>query len=522
MAFLPFGEWLPDQPDYANPGAATIKNVIPLTAQSYGPMPTPQVFSGALTARCQGAYAFLDDSQGAHIFAGDATKLYQLTAGSSPNFSNISRSVGGAYSTGSPINPIVPLAPSWALTSFGKRIIATNYSDDVQTFLVGTDSNFSKLSSGAPKARFATTIKDFVMLGNTSDPTYGVNVRRLWWCGIGDPTNWPTPGSNTAIQVQSDFQDLEQSDLGQLTGLIGGHLSAADGAAFMEHGVYRIMYVGSSGGIFAFPVAEGAAGTQSPLSIIPCRLNGSTAVAAYLSENGFRAFDGVTSLAIGAQKVDQFFFADCDPAQLSMVQGGVVPKSHIVYWLYSANGGIGSGLYDRLLLFNTLIGRWSLCDLTNTPAEWGLRAISPGYTLDALDAFGVLDALPALLDSGFWAGGTPVLAAFDQNHKLNFLNGPAMAPIVETSETQPTPGRRSKILSARPMVDGGSPSVQIGVRDRLQDAVTWQSAVAMNSIGECPQLCTGRYVRARMTLPANSTFTHAQGIDLEVRPEGRQ
>ena len=237
MPFIPFGEWLPDQPDFNNPGAATIQNVIPRTKDSYGPMPTPQVYSGALTARCQGSFAYLDDSQAAHVFAGDATKLYQLTAGTAPNFSDVSRAVGGAYTTGSPITPLVPLAPSWSMTAFGKRIIATNYSDDPQTFLVGTDTNFSRLSTGAPKARFAATVRDFLMLANTNDGTFGTQVRRLWWSAIGDPTSWPTPGSATAISVESDYQDLEQSDLGQITGLIGGHLQSADAAAFCERGI---------------------------------------------------------------------------------------------------------------------------------------------------------------------------------------------------------------------------------------------------------------------------------------------
>src|SRR5713101_8264847 len=113
MAIEPFGEWLPDQPDFGNPGAKTIKNVIPLTKQSYGPMPTPQVYSGALTARCQGSYSFLDAGEAVHIFAGDATKLYHLTAGSAPSFTDVSRLAGGAYATGSPIVPSIPLAPSW-------------------------------------------------------------------------------------------------------------------------------------------------------------------------------------------------------------------------------------------------------------------------------------------------------------------------------------------------------------------------------------------------------------------------
>src|SRR5947209_2507904 len=303
--------------------------------------------------------------------------------------------------------------------------------------------------------------------------------RRAWWCAIGNPLSWPTPGTNAAIQVQSDYQDLEQSDLGQITGGIGGHLSAADAAIWCERGIYRVQYVGSSGGIFSFQVAEGAAGTQAPLSIVLRRMQGaygSQAVGYYLGDDDFYAFNGMASFPIGTQKIARTVIADLNSIYVSTVQGGTIPNLPIVYWLYASASGAGTGLYDRLVLYNPIVQRWSLCDLTATPAEWGTVALAPGMTLDALNAFGAIDTLPAALDSGFYAGGLPVLAAFDQNHKLNFLNGPPMAPVVETSEMQPLPGRRTKILSARPIVDGGSPSVSFGHRDRIFDSVTYDAA----------------------------------------------
>jgi len=252
-------------------------------------------------------------------------------------------------------------------------------------------------------------------------------------------------------------------------------------------------------------------------------MNGNVAVVAYLGEDGFRAFDGMTSLAIGAQKIDRFFFNDLSPRYLSMVQGGSVPGDTLIYWLYVSKAGAGSGLYDRLLIYNTIIARWSLIDLSATPTEWGTRFITPGMTLDQLDIYGSLDAVPAPLDSGVWAGGSPVLAAFDSNHKLNLVNGPAMAPTVETSEAQPTPGRRSKILSARPIHDGGSSAaIAVAVRDRVMDSPVYGAAVPVNSIGECPQRVTGRYARARFTMNAGETWTHLQGVDATVKPEGRR
>src|SRR5947209_6582708 len=522
--FMPFGEWLPDQPNFNNPGAKTIKNVIPVTAQSYGPMPTPQIYSGPLTARCQGAYGFLDDGEAVHVFAGDAKRLYQMSAGSAPNFSDISRKAsftgsiatttltvsaisagtinvgdtlsgsgvtaattitalgtgtggtgtytvnnsqtvaseamtsqgGGPYATPSPLNPVIPTVGYWHFTSFGTRIIATNYSDPQQTFLVGSDSVFSDLASAAPKARFVITVKDFVMALNTSDGTFGAQPRRAWWCAIGNPLSWPTPGTNAAIQVRR---------------------------------------------------MQGAYGSQ--------------AVGYYLGDDDFYAFNGMASFPIGTQKIARTVIADLNSSYVSTVQGGTIPNLPIVYWLYASASGAGTGLYDRLVLYNPIVQRWSLCDLTATPAEWGTVALAPGMTLDALNAFGAIDTLPAALDSGFYAGGLPVLAAFDQNHKLNFLNGPPMAPVVETSEMQPLPGRRTKILSARPIVDGGSPSVSFGHRDRIFDSVTYDAAVPVNILGECPMHATGAYVRFQLTLPAGSNFTHLQGVQATMKPEGR-
>jgi hypothetical protein len=229
------------------------------------------------------------------------------------------------YTTGSPVNPTAPTISSWCMTSFGERIIATNYADAPQTFLVGTDTHFSALATAAPNARYVAVIRDFVVFGYTSDGSYGVQPRRLWWCAVGNPLSWPTPGTASAIQVQSDYQDLQQSDLGQITGLIGGHLASADGAAFMERGIYRIKYVGASGGIFDIQVAEGAAGTQSPLSIVQRRAMGNTAVAFYYGEDGWQAFDGMSSIAIGVNKIDRTFANELDPAYLSAIQGVADP-----------------------------------------------------------------------------------------------------------------------------------------------------------------------------------------------------
>jgi hypothetical protein len=507
---IPFPEWLPDQPEFGNPGSPTISNCVPQTINSYGPMPTIGVFStNALDARCQGSYSLYDAAGVSSIFAGDETKLYRRAAPST-SFADVSRSVGGAYAT-----PSVAVGGAWSFTAFGARVIATNGIDEPQSLLMGTDTLFSDLSADAPIAECVGVIKDFVFFGGIVGAPY-----RVHWSAVGDPTSYPTPGTLAAIQVLSDYQDLQQADLGRVRGIVG-NLASADGAIFMEHGIYRLQFVGS-GAVFSFQVAQGASGTRAPGSLVSrpsLAQAGAPPVVYYLGDNGFMAFDGAASSPIGSQKFDETIMGLIDHAYLPTVLGTADPQRKLIVWAFMSNGS--AGLYDKLVVYNWALGRAALCDLVATPLEWVTRSIhDTGYTLEQLDAFGTLDTLPASLDDPMWAGSPDhiSLSAFNATHELCTFTGPAMAPALETSETQPVPGRRSWVTNTRPITDGGAASIAVGHRERTTDPVVYEAAVPANVIGECPQRVTGRYIRYRMTLPAGETFSHIQGVDVAVRP----
>lgn len=516
MALLPFGEWLPDGPAFGNPGTVTATNVVPRTANSYGPMPSPVPYTPALPATVCGSYGYRDAAGVVYNFAATQQRIYLQQTGAT-TFTDIS-GPGAPYDTENPPDGF------WSMTSFGKRIIATNYVDPIQTYLAGTDTAFSDLSPNAPKARYAAVIKDFLMLGNTVDTLDGAVQYRLSWPAIGDPTNWPVWGSDVAIELQSDYQDLVQTDLGEVTGLVGGHLSAADGAAFCERGIYRIQYAGSPD-IFSFQVAEGAAGTDSPLSLVTRRLFDSSGVAHavvyYLGQDGFYAFDGSSSAGIGGQKVDRFFFNDLDVTYLRNVQGTWEPTRKLILWFY--HGVANSGLFNRAIIFNYELSRWALTDLSATPIEWveATTYSTAGYNLDEMDVLGPLDNLPFSLDSRAWTQGNPMLGWFDGNHAQNFTTGPSLPVTIETTEAQLFPGRRARIKGARPIHDAQVPaSVAVGTREMVRQAVVYQGAVPENILGNCPQRCTGRYVRFRLTLPQAANFQFLQGVDIDAGPEG--
>lgn len=530
MTIAPWPEWLPDQPDFGNAGSPVIKNCVPLTPKSYGPMPTVVPWSDdTLDEPCQGSYSIRAPDGQAWIFAGDRTKLYQV-APSTSVLADASRTAGGPYAT----PPILLGGGHWSMTSFGDRIIATNGVDPIQTLILG-DPNFVDLQPGAvgppivgeaPVAKYVATVKDFLMVGNTTDDVDGPRPYRVWWSSINDPTSWPVPGSIEALQVMSDYQDLQQTDLGNVTQLISGFAPGSDVVIFRERGIDTASFTGPPL-VFQFRTAQGASGTIAPRSVILDHARDNSGairpVCYYLSGEGFAAFDGSTSFPIGAQKWDALFWRELDDQYLTYVQGTRDPRSRAVVWAYPTIGSAGK--LSRLLVYNWELSRASYIELEPavTHLEWLTTAMyGTSYNLDNIDHLGTLDTIQPSFDDPFWTGNLASrLSAFDKDHRLSIGGGPAMAPTLETAEMQPNDGRRAWVRMTRPLNDGSATAtVAVGHRERQSDQVTWEAPVALNQIGECPQRATGRYLRFRMSIPAGQTFRHLAGIDMQIIPEG--
>lgn len=580
LATIPIAEYTPDQPSLNNPGSDSIINCIPRSSTSYGPFPSLQIYGSALSARAQGAYTCIDASGNPNTFAGDATKLYRYTAAST-TADDVSN---GTYT--------ISTDEKWNLTLFGQRVIATDFSDAMQSFILGTSIDFSDLANGgitsltlvagsgytngvfaltvtgpgsgtgfagtvtvsggvlssftitntghgypstatiaipagagagvsgsitptiayiAPKARYIGVVKGFLVAGNTNDSVSGNQPQRVWWCGLNDPTNWPTPGTATAAQFQSSYNDLF-GDSGWIKGIVG-NLGTADGAVFMEHAIWRMVYVGPPV-VFNFFQAEGVRGTEAPGSI--AQLGGT---AFYFGEDGFYSFDGTSSLPIGFNKVDKTVLADLDPSYISRMTGAIDPINKLYLCAYAGAGNIG-GNPNRLLAYHWPTGKWSLI---NQNAELILRSLTFGNNvLDVVGAVSLETASYNLfpMDSSVWIGGQTLMAAFDTTHKLSYFNGDNMEAVIDTTEEEPVPGQLTFVQNCRPQVDGGVPTVAFGVRNRQVDPVVFNNAVALNSTGTCPQTVNGRYIRGQITIPAGSDWTHAQGLQVEGIPNG--
>ncbi|MCW5615895.1 MAG: hypothetical protein KIT32_12310 [Rhodocyclaceae bacterium] len=495
--FAPFGAFAPDQPVLGQTGASVAKNVVPLTDKSYGPFPGLTTVTGALTARCQGFASFRASDGTSHIFAGDATKLYKLNA-DGVTWDDVSKS--GGYTT--------PADGRWYFAQYGNRVMATNYADAIQSFVIGTDSAFSDLSANAPKARFIDVIRGFVVVADTWDATDGYNQNRVWWSAFGDPTSWPTPGGASAAAVQSDFQDIAFG--GGINGLLGG-VGGSDGVIFLQNAIVRMTYSGPPA-VFTFQDAErGTRGTTIAGSVINAGTFGG-----YLGEDGFYLFDGISSHPIGNLKVDRWVWDSIDQTQLVRVCAAVNPKKKLIFWAFPT--GSSDGNPNRILIYNWETGWWSYADVD---VEFIGKGFSAGYTLEGLDAITTdIEALPYSLDSVAYMGGRVNMAGFYTDHKFGFFDGDALAATLETGEFPIEGGRRVFVGGVRPLVDGGTITAAVGYRETPQASVTYSTATSAAADGVCPQRVSARYARARVSVAAAGTWTHAQGVEAEARQEG--
>lgn len=481
---IQFGEYLPDMPALDNQGARVAKNVVPM-GTSYQPFYAAVVYSNALTARCQGAISTKDKDGNSLTYAGDATKLYKL---SSAAYSDVSLS--GGYT--------IAADDLWQFTRFGGRLIATNFSEYPQTINVPLGTNFANLTT-ALKARYVTTMRNFVVFANTYDASDGNVPHRIRWSALDDPTDY-----TVSPTTQSDFQDLDASS-GWIKQIVGGEY----GVVFQERAITRMTYSGSPT-IWQFDEVEKGKGTIAPGSV--CKAGN---IIFYLGLDGFYAFDGTQSIPIGANKVDKTFFSEVDANYINRITSTADFDNQVIYWLYAASDN-SNGVPNKILAYNyspNAQKRWSYIEPGDI--EIIFISLSEGYTLETLDNISAsLDSLPYSLDSRVWTGENYILSGFNSAHKHVNFTGSAMDATVETGEFQIYPSNRALVSLVRPLIDGGSTiTVQMGTRNTQAEEVSYASSVSINSTGNCPVRSNARYHSIRVNVTGG--FTHAQGVQIE-------
>jgi hypothetical protein len=482
---IPFGEWLPDQPEHNNPGANVANNVY-FATQSYKRFPSLVNYSSnTISTDSRGAGSFRDNANNVYNFVATNTDLYQLDGGT---FTSRKSSLTGGNTN------------FWTFTQFGNYIIASNGVDKPQYYLMGTSTNFAdfdSIATGVPNFRVSGVIRDFLVTGNLST---GSNT--IQWSGINDITEW------TAGTKQSDSQNLPGSG-GQIVHITSGEI----GYVFRQNQIIRMDYVG---GATVFRLSVISPNRGAVLGRTVCQDNRRVF---FYADDGFFEINGDQVIPIGAEKVNRYFDTDLNKAFSDRICAAVDPFNQLALWLYpsASNTNNTTGICDKVLIYNYATQKWSTA---NANASTIFSQFVGAYTVELMDIISQnLDNINIALDTDFWNGGQLLLGAIDSDYKAAIFSGTGNVGEVETRELELFPGLRSNIIGVRPIVDATA-TVTIKTRDRLADAVTESSSVSMNSTGINPVRQSGRYVKVNVKIPSGGAWKDAQGIDLVASRAG--
>lgn len=485
---IPFADFAPDRSAFDPKACDILENCLP-KANSYGPFPSFVALSLALSERPQGACLAFVGNGSYLLFVGTATKLWKFNS-ATLGWTDISK-VGG-YST--------PSTETWHFTQFGNTLIATNGVDPVQSIDVTTAVIFADLAASAPRARFVTSVGDFVMLSNLS-----TDRRMTQWSGLNQPTFW------TPRQRSSDFQSFPSGS--DIMNVVGGMTGAL---VLQNDSIWECALALDSPLVMTFKQAVSNHGCAAPRSAVQTSQG-----VFYLSDDGFYKY-GAPPIPIGNERVDQYFLDSISRTNIYNVYGSEDPSRKVVYWAYRSTANTLANSYDKVLCYHYALDKWSL--LTPQTLMTGLvAAATPGYTLDSLDSLGLtVDTLPYSLDSRAWSGGTPTLAAFDSSYKLGFFTGSPLAARIQTGDVELTRGRRTYVSGFRVLGDAPTISGLVAVKDHAGQARVWKPSATNNRTGLIPARASGRFHRFELNMAAGVVWDDIHGVDPEARPEGQQ
>lgn len=486
-----FGEWLPDQPAFENPGVIEARNVLPVD-NSYTDFPSVATNGDALASSPIGAYATIDDSGDPEIYAGTPTKLYERSGTSWTD-----RTTGSYTATSDDY---------WRFAQFENYVIATNYTDVPQRKVVGAAANFAALAStgSAPRARQVGIIGRFAMLGDIDD---GVDTipYAVQWSAIDDVTDWPTPDTSDALTKQSGRQVLS-SQHGAVTAIGQGQFW---GLIFQKRGITRATYIGGDK-VFQFETFEQNRGCWAPQSMI--QLGG---VCFFLAHDGWCATDGQSVLQLGAGKVDRWFFSRVDQLRLQKITAGIDWSNKCIVWNFADSTSV-SGVTNYMLALNFNTKRFSYAE---EQVQLLMQSFSESTTLEGLDSlYSSIDDMTLSLDSPGWQGGAPLLMCFDGD-KLGTFSGDSLDALIETGESAPNAFGYTFVRGIRPLVTGQPTAVtmQVGVRANQDDSRTYTNeSTRTTRTGVCDFRQNGQFMTGRMNIRGGFERAMGFGIDYEI------
>jgi len=471
----PLAGFAPDA-DVTTPGVITdCTNFIPyLVGMEGGPS---QVVPGSvptLASDCRNGVVTtkLDDTR--RIFAGTATKLYELVSGAWTDQS------AGSYTGGTDTR--------WSFTQFGDSTIASNLTDAMQRSTTGA---FAAIAS-APKADIVFSVGAFVMALNVNDGT----VKPNGWacCAAFDETTWTPSVTNQANN------GLLVATPGKLTaGLRLGEYAVA----YKAKSIYLGTYVGSPAVWNWLLVLGGEAGCVGKDAL--CDIGGAHF---FVGDDNIWIFDGTRPKSIADGSVRQWFFNNSNPTYRYKTTC-VFDRQNNRVWMFYVS--ISGSTLDSALVYHVAANKWGRADQS---IEAAFNYIQPTPTIDTLTNYSAtIDGLPAQgLDSQFWMAGGRFLTVVNTSHQVVTLTGNSTSSNFTTGDggDDDTVSCLKK-LRLRYMTAPTSATVQTYYRMQSGATYTTGSSGAIND-GKFDTRQSGRWHKAKFSFtgPVQVTQVEAQ------------
>jgi hypothetical protein len=473
----PFGPLAPDQGELT-PGAMMVADGVQPLAEGWGPFPSLSVSATAA--------ALSDAPRGLSSYQ-TADGTWQVAA-----FTEDTVEIKQADDTWASVDSGLSCTPGddWSALRFGTKLLYTNTTQGMRAYDV--EAGGAAAAVAAAKApRWIFECGNILFGLDCLDSAGNRNNKLIRSTAFSDHTNWATKGA--------DYQPLEGGGA-----LIWGNKVSDTAAVVLQQGAVKLIQVGNVGnalwGIQTVSEGFGAVGAKSCVSF--------DGRVFWLATDGFRMFAGGAIERIGAGLIDQWFLDRVDQEDLSLVQGVVDPFRKNVLWRWKRSGGASDVIFEDIIGYNWQFKRWFT--LTVQTTYLGYTA-SPALTWDALADSVTWDTYDVIWDSRFLQGGQPLFGALDASYKFGYFSGGALAGTLEGFAAA---NKFSGLVNwAVPSDDSDDGTLQLGVKDALNDATTWKTGAAKVASGRAPLRGRGKVVAFRRNIDSGSSWTFAKGVD---------
>jgi hypothetical protein len=566
---IPFPAFRPDLTDIGTGASSLISGVVP-RGDGYGPFKSYVNFTAALPANCRGFFFARRSDGSIAVFAGTVSRLYLL---------NNTTFVWDDVSKGGIAYGSLVTNKNWKFAQFNEFVLATQINTAPQKYVLTSAGTFVDLLGSPPQAGQVAIVNRIVVLTELlSNPRRAqwsdLDAPETWNAGVGlaDFQDFPDGGICHAISGGDAYGVVFQDEaIRTLTYAPGSpavfqiaRISTQD-TLFAEYSVVnagtRTFFLSAQG----FKVIE-LGGQPQPIGkeyvdrfffsdvdrnnlqlVIGAADPQATRVYwAYKSQQGQAGlFDKIlcfdwsikdrpwTIIPMSGQYLGYL----ARPGLTLEALDAIAPGGLTVLGAAASPGGaFGAGKVRLTLdmvsnsLFqiagqNTITVQ-NIVGTTEANGTWLAAQVSivDATHIDINVPFvnawvsggrigGSLDELPFSLDS-ISVAAIAALAMVGPTGDLGFFDGPNIEAVLETDEPD-TVSSLVFLSGVMPMTDSADAMLSVGFRMRPMDALQYTDETQVNSEGICPQQIEARFAKARLRVPAGSSWQYARG----VRPE---